>query len=103
MALTRFRRGRLDALEIDAPVPQPNQVLIRVLACGVCRTDLHVIDGELPETVSPLSHKSPSIKDARSMLLQHRAMTKHCVWHAKLGRRGLDAQINRRPDRSTVL
>jgi propanol-preferring alcohol dehydrogenase len=54
MALTRFRRGHLDALEIDAPVPQPNQVLIRVLACGVCRTDLHVIDGELPETEIPL-------------------------------------------------
>ncbi|MCP5339063.1 MAG: zinc-dependent alcohol dehydrogenase family protein [Sinobacteraceae bacterium] len=32
------------------PVPQPGdgQLLIRVIACGVCRTDLHVVDGELP-------------------------------------------------------
>jgi Alcohol dehydrogenase GroES-like domain len=53
MALTRFR-GHLDALEIDMPAPRPNQVLIRVMACGVCCTDLHLIDGELPETVTPL-------------------------------------------------
>ncbi len=34
----------------ERPVPQPGpgQVLVRVRACGVCRTDLHVVDGELP-------------------------------------------------------
>jgi propanol-preferring alcohol dehydrogenase len=34
----------------DRPVPDPgpDQILIRVRACGVCRTDLHVVDGELP-------------------------------------------------------
>jgi propanol-preferring alcohol dehydrogenase len=31
------------------PVPGPGQVLIRVAACAVCRTDLHVVDGELPD------------------------------------------------------
>ncbi len=30
------------------PVPGAGQVLVRVLACGVCRTDLHVVDGEIP-------------------------------------------------------
>jgi propanol-preferring alcohol dehydrogenase len=30
------------------PVPAPHEVMVQVLACGVCRTDLHVIDGELP-------------------------------------------------------
>ncbi|MEO8009855.1 MAG: alcohol dehydrogenase catalytic domain-containing protein, partial [Betaproteobacteria bacterium] len=30
------------------PVPRDDQVLIKVTACGVCRTDLHVVDGELP-------------------------------------------------------
>ena len=30
------------------PTPGPSQLLIRVEACGVCRTDLHVVDGELP-------------------------------------------------------
>ena len=40
----------------DVPVPQPGagQVLVRVTACAVCRTDLHVIDGELPAPKLPL-------------------------------------------------
>jgi len=33
---------------VPVPVPEPGELLVRVLACGVCRTDLHVIDGELP-------------------------------------------------------
>jgi propanol-preferring alcohol dehydrogenase len=35
---------------VDRPIPQesPDELLVRVLACGVCRTDLHVVDGELP-------------------------------------------------------
>jgi propanol-preferring alcohol dehydrogenase len=36
------------------PVAEPGQILIRVRACGVCRTDLHVVDGELPEPKLPL-------------------------------------------------
>jgi alcohol dehydrogenase, propanol-preferring len=36
------------------PVTEPGQILIRVRACGVCRTDLHVVDGELPEPKLPL-------------------------------------------------
>lgn len=36
------------------PRPGPGQVRLRVAACGVCRTDLHVIDGELPEPLLPL-------------------------------------------------
>ena len=41
---------------IDVPVPQPDldQVLLRVHACGVCRTDLHIVDGELSEPRLPL-------------------------------------------------
>src|SRR5438132_3457756 len=40
----------------DAPPPQPrgDEVLVRVSACGVCRTDLHVIEGELPPRKSPI-------------------------------------------------
>jgi propanol-preferring alcohol dehydrogenase len=40
--------------EVADPVPQAGQVLLRVRACGVCRTDLHVLDGELPEPKLPL-------------------------------------------------
>jgi propanol-preferring alcohol dehydrogenase len=54
MALTRFGLGRLDAIEIGTPAPGPRDVVVKVLACGVCRTDLHVIDGELPEPAIPI-------------------------------------------------
>lgn len=40
--------------EILKPKPAPHQVLIKVHVCGVCRTDLHVIDGELPNPKLPL-------------------------------------------------
>ena len=36
------------------PVPGPGQLLVRIEACGVCRTDLHVVDGELPDPALPL-------------------------------------------------
>jgi len=39
--------GSLVLTELDRPEPGPQQILIRVHACGVCRTDLHVVDGEL--------------------------------------------------------
>ena len=54
MALTRAAAGRVDAIEMDTPQPAPDQVLVRVLACGVCRTDLHVVDGELHDPAIPL-------------------------------------------------
>jgi alcohol dehydrogenase, propanol-preferring len=40
--------------ELPAPRPGPGELLVRVAACGVCRTDLHVVDGELPEPTLPL-------------------------------------------------
>ena len=41
----------------EAPVPSPTEqhVLIQVTACGVCRTDLHLVDGELPRTRYPVT------------------------------------------------
>ena len=36
------------------PLPGPGEVVVKVLACGVCRTDLHVVDGELPQTRLPI-------------------------------------------------
>ena len=41
---------------VDMPIPDPgeNEVLIRVLACGVCRTDLHVTEGDLPLRLRPV-------------------------------------------------
>ena len=40
--------------ELEVPTPGPEQVLIEVAACGVCRTDLHIFDGELPHPKLPL-------------------------------------------------
>jgi len=52
---------------IDVPTPGPGQVLIGVRACGVCRTDLHVVDGELTEPVLPLvpGHEIVGVVQAR--------------------------------------
>ncbi len=47
-------RSPLRAAELPIPEPGPGQVLVRVHACGVCRTDLHVVDGELAEPKLPL-------------------------------------------------
>ena len=44
----------LIAAELSAPRPGPQQVLIAVRACAVCRTDLHVVDGELADPKLPL-------------------------------------------------
>ena len=46
--------GELQLEELPRPEPGPGQLLVRVHACGVCRTDLHVVDGELSEPKLPL-------------------------------------------------
>ncbi len=53
MVLDEPRRP-LRPAELPNPVPGPGQVLVAVSACGVCRTDLHVVDGELPSPKLPL-------------------------------------------------
>src|SRR5438876_5027811 len=47
-------RAPLEWTEVPDPRPGPHELLIRVLACGVCRTDLHVVDGELPDAKLPV-------------------------------------------------
>jgi len=44
----------LRARDVPVPQPEPDQVLIKVGACGVCRTDLHILDGELSDPKLPL-------------------------------------------------
>jgi propanol-preferring alcohol dehydrogenase len=53
-APAKIATNPLEFTEVAAPRPAPGEVLIRVNACGVCRTDLHVIEGELPSRKSPL-------------------------------------------------
>ena len=45
---------RLDPATLPIPTPGPRQILLKVLACGVCRTDLHIYDGELDHPKLPL-------------------------------------------------
>lgn len=40
--------------DISKPLPGPGEILVRVNYCGVCRTDLHVVEGELPPRKSPV-------------------------------------------------
>ena len=44
----------LRLVELPVPAPGPGEVLLRVRACGVCRTDLHILEGELPPRRSPV-------------------------------------------------
>jgi len=48
-------RAPLQLAETEIPRPGPGQVLIKVAACGVCRTDLHLVDGELPACRYPIT------------------------------------------------
>src|SRR5260370_694030 len=54
MVLTGAAGHTLEAETRPIPVPGPGQLLIPVRACGVCRTDLHVVDGELPHPTLPI-------------------------------------------------
>jgi propanol-preferring alcohol dehydrogenase len=51
----------------EDPVPGPGDVRVKVAACGVCRTDLHVVDGELPDIAYPIvpGHEVVGRVDAR--------------------------------------
>jgi propanol-preferring alcohol dehydrogenase len=54
MAVTAPCAGVVQPVVLDRPAPGPSQVLLRVLACGVCRTDLHIVDGELGDLPLPI-------------------------------------------------
>ncbi len=46
--------GRFELTDLPVPEPRPGELLIRVHACGVCRTDLHVVDGDITDGRYPL-------------------------------------------------
>jgi len=48
------QREPLELRDLPVPEPGPGQVRLRVRACGVCRTDLHIVDGDLPHPKLPL-------------------------------------------------
>jgi alcohol dehydrogenase, propanol-preferring len=68
--------GPLVLRTLDDAVPSDEQVLLDVTACGVCRTDLHVLDGELPRPKLPLilGHQIVGRVVARGAAVQHLAL-----------------------------
>jgi alcohol dehydrogenase, propanol-preferring len=50
----KIETNPLEFSDVPKPEPGPGEILVRVEVCGVCRTDLHVIEGELPPKKSPV-------------------------------------------------
>jgi 2-desacetyl-2-hydroxyethyl bacteriochlorophyllide A dehydrogenase len=46
--------GEMRVIDAPQPTPGPDDVLVKVGACGICGTDIHIIDGEFPPTVYPI-------------------------------------------------
>lgn len=65
MVLSRFG-SPLELVHRPTPQPGVGQVRVQVLVCAVCRTDLHVVDGELPQSVLPIvpGHEIVGIVDS---------------------------------------
>jgi propanol-preferring alcohol dehydrogenase len=53
-SISPIENNPLELTEVPTPQPRGNQVLVKVSACAVCRTDLHVIEGELPRQILPI-------------------------------------------------
>lgn len=65
--------GPLLARDIPTPEPGPGQVRVKVHVCGVCRTDLHVVEGELPRSTRPIvpGHETVGIVDRIGSDVRH--------------------------------
>jgi propanol-preferring alcohol dehydrogenase len=53
MVLTKLKTA-LEWTDLADRHPGPGEIRVKVSACGVCRTDLHVVDGELPDPKVPI-------------------------------------------------
>ena len=50
----RIEEKPLKLVEFPAPRPKDNEIRIKIYACGICRTDIHIAEGDLPMKKSPL-------------------------------------------------
>ena len=50
--------GQVEIAEVPDPVARAGEIVVKVEACGVCGTDLHIVDGEFPAAVFPLIPRS---------------------------------------------
>jgi len=64
-AVMRANDAPLEIEEVEIDAPGPHEVLVRTAACGVCHSDLHVIEGGLPmPTPTVLGHEPAGIVEA---------------------------------------
>ena len=64
-AAVLWQPGQLEILEVELAPPREREVLVRIASCGVCASDLHVLDGELPEPMPlVLGHEAAGVVDA---------------------------------------
>ena len=54
IAVVVERPGKVGIQRVDDPTPGPREVLVQVEACGICGTDIHILEGELPPTRYPI-------------------------------------------------
>jgi S-(hydroxymethyl)glutathione dehydrogenase/alcohol dehydrogenase len=61
-AAVLWQPGQLEILEVELAPPREREVLVRIASCGVCASDLHVLDGELPEPMPlVLGHEAAGV------------------------------------------
>ena len=77
----------LELVELPVPQPKAKEVLVKVLACGVCRTDLHLVEGELPDVRMRPSFLGTKSSEKLSAPGRMRRRNWSVVWSAS---RGLD-------------
>ena len=73
MVLTDPGARALEERGCDVPAPSAGEVLVRVRACGVCRTDLHIVLGELPDPKVPVvpGHEIVGVVEGVGDAVQH--------------------------------
>ena len=64
----------LRPVEVPVPVPGEDEVLLKITACGVCRTDLHIVDGELTHPKHDLipGHEIVGVVSGKGARAEHR-------------------------------
>ena len=65
-AISDIDKSPLDLRDVEVPAPGRGEVRVKVRTCGICRTDLHVIEGDLPAQTLPIipGHQVVGVVDA---------------------------------------
>src|SRR5437667_5632842 len=75
----------LEVLDLPDPSPGPDEVLVRVAACGICASDLHMMDGSLPvRTPPPITpgHESSGVIEAVGSSVSGRSIGERVMIYA---------------------